>query len=102
MFGDDDALRGDQVRGVEIFEDFRAAVVVVRRIQENKIGDEVTGGKFIESAFGVGGEYFDAAGNLQGFEILANQADGSGSRSMKKTSRAPRLMASIPMAPVPA
>ena len=77
VFGDDDALGGDQVRGVEIFEDFRAAAVVVRRVQENKVGDEVTIGKFIESAFGVGGEYFDAAGNLQGFEILANQADGS-------------------------
>ena len=44
MFGDYDALGSDQMGGVEIFEDFDAAIIVVGRIQENKIGDEVAGG----------------------------------------------------------
>ena len=39
VFGDYDALGSEQVRGVEIFEDCDAAVVVVGRIEENKIGD---------------------------------------------------------------
>ena len=56
MFGNDDALGGEQVRGVEIFEDFDATIVVVGRIQENKIGNQMAAGKFVESALGIGGE----------------------------------------------
>jgi len=32
------------VRGVEIFEGLDAAIVVVGRVEENKIGEQVTGG----------------------------------------------------------
>jgi hypothetical protein len=38
----------------------------------------VAGGKFVEAAFGFGGDYFYSSGNFQGFEILADQADGGG------------------------
>ena len=44
MFGDYDALGGEEVGGVEIFEDCDAAVIVVGRVEENEVGDEVAGG----------------------------------------------------------
>ena len=54
MLGDDDATRGDEMRYVEIFQEVRIAGVGIGRIEENKVGDEVASGEFIEATHGVG------------------------------------------------
>src|ERR1700733_1059906 len=66
------------MRGVEIFEEVHVAIVVIGRVEENEVGNQVAGGQFFEAAFGVGQDHFDAGANIEGFEVLAREAYGGG------------------------
>src|ERR1700689_5067292 len=66
------------MRYVEIFQEVRIAGVGIGRIEENKVGDEVASGEFIEATHGVGCDYFYAGANIEGCEVLAHQANAVG------------------------
>src|SRR6202046_3312769 len=66
------------MRCVEIFEEVHVAVVVIGWVEKNEVGDQVASGEFFEAALGVGQDHFDAGANIEGFEVLAREADGGG------------------------
>lgn len=78
MFGDDDALGRDEMRGVEIVEDIHVVIVAIRRVEKNEVGDQVASSEFFKAAFGVGFNYFYASANVEGFEILTHQTYAGG------------------------
>src|ERR1700735_57761 len=63
---------------VEIFQEVPVAVVVIRRVEEDEVGDQVASGEFFEAALGVGRYHFDAGANVEGFEVLAHEAYAGG------------------------
>ena len=81
MFDDDDAARGDEVRGVEEFEDFLVVGgFFVGWVEEDEIGEQAAGCHSFEAANGGGLDQFGGGEDVEGFEIFADQARGLGAR----------------------
>ena len=81
MFDDDDAARGDEVRGVEEFEDFLVVGgFFVGWVEEDEIGEQAAACHSFETANGWGLDQFGGGEDVEGFEIFANQARGLGAR----------------------
>ena len=81
VFDDDDATRGDEVRGVKECEDFLVVGgFFVGWIEEEEIGEQAAGGNFFQAAQSWGLDQLRGGPNVERFEIFADQARGFGAR----------------------
>src|SRR5689334_22731136 len=77
MFDDDNAARGEKVRGIEEIQDFKIIRRPrVRRIEKNEVGEQAARGQLREACDSIHDEDFRTRSDAEGFKILANQICG--------------------------